>query len=1403
MKKLVISLELKNRKLSDLYEKITGYLPDENYNELKVEKININTNRREIVFYVQHGNKELNLEKLNEEFKGFFKKNFNSFIKVIDLENRNENMEFNIESFYEMLPRILVDNLKVSKVELKEDKFFIGCPNEFIKDFIIKHEKELEENLQKYFSRSISYEIYLEEYKLKEEDIIPPEIAEEIRTVKKEKSKKIILGRKINEIPRPLNRINENDQKVTVSGEIVEIDSRTGRFSVITFVLTDYTSSITCKAVGEDAKILIDNLSEGDEVIIRGFLDNNDKYIKERYINVKDLSKSSLKKRKDMSEEKRVELHLHTKMSMVDATTDIKKLFKTLKDWGHDSVALTDHGVVQSIPEFYFTAKKFDIKPIFGMEGYLVNDSEPIYKYFTDEKMRMDEAVYTVFDLETTGFESIDNEIIEVGAVKMQGERIMETFSAFVKPKQEIPQKVTEITGINYEMVKDAESDEKVLRDFLEFSKNTILVAHNANFDYSFIKNVIRSKINGEWDMPIIDTLILSRSLVNLKSHSLDKLINYFKLGDFEHHRASEDARVTAQMFLKLQEIAKKKGIEKIWDFDSLRNKEVYKKAPRYHITMLATNETGLKNLYKLVSISHTEDFYFTPRVFKSILDKYRKGLLIGSACVSGLLSQTYLSSVSERELEETAKYFDYIEIMPLDIYGGVKKETMKDMYREFYRIGKKFNIPVVMTGDVHYIEPHEELFRSVIQAAEKGREETFDKQPPLYLRTTEEMLEKAYEIFEDEKIAKEIVIDNTRKIASRIKELIPVKGVLNPPKIDGAEEKVRNITYETARKIYGEPLPEIVLERIKVELHAIIDNGYAVLYLIAADMVKKSNEDGYIVGSRGSVGSSLVANLMGITEVNPLLPHYICSNCKYSEFVEEPYYESGYDLPRKECPHCGMDLQKNGQRIPFETFLGFGGGKVPDIDLNFSGEYQERSHRFLEEMFGRDHVFRAGTIGTLAEKTAYGFINAYTELKGTYFTNAEKRTIVKNLVGVKRTTGQHPGGLVIVPKDREIYEFSPYQFPANDKNSRTYTTHFAYEYIHDDLIKMDALGHDDPTFIKMLGDLTGVDPTKIPMDDSDTLSIFNSLDKLNLQTKNINTTVGTLGVPEFGTYFVRSMLEDTRPKSFGELVRISGLSHGTNVWVSNSKDLIASKRATLSQVIACRDDIMNYLISKKIDPEKSFKIMEKVRKGKGLNDEEIKLMQKYNVPEWFVDSCQKIKYLFPKAHAAAYVSMGYRVAYFKVHYPIAYYASYFSIRGSEFDIKLAINGVSAINNELSRLRALPDKNVKDFSRESCLEVTREMLLRGYNFLPVDLYKSEANNFVIEDEKYLRVPFNRLPNLGTKAAFSIIDERSKRPFSSVEDLLKRTLVNKTALEVLREFDSLKGMPELDQLNLFG
>ncbi|OAA30955.1 DNA polymerase III PolC [Kosmotoga arenicorallina S304] len=1424
-----MKFRLKHEELnaSKLIERLMGFYPDEAFSSLNLSSVVVNPNKRELTVIFD--------SKVSEDIKNFLLNRFAkiasnqlksriSFIFLDEKENPIKDTERKSEidkvqeshsplNKAELFKYVngLSSYLEKATIEYDGSKVMIIVNSTFARQRIISKKRELAEALRKTLGKPVPFEIILNVKDAPEnsdKEAHQPEKNEDKKNTnktqkaEKRKTATVLMGRKIKTAPQKICDILGNENSVVIAGKVFGIDIWKGKITVLTFKVTDFTDSLSCKIIGKKAEEVAGTLTDGEGVIVRGKLEYDSRK-REEVMTVHDLNSFEFPKRLDKAEEKRVELHLHTKMSALDSVLEIKALFKTLKEWGHTAVALTDHGVVQSIPEFYFNAKKEGIKPIFGMEGYMINDLEAIVNNLGNYDGELSEQTYVVFDLETTGLNPASDEIIEFGAVKLKGKETIDTFSSLVKPKKEITSETFEITGINNEMLSEAPALKEVLTSFLKFSEGCILVAHNATFDYRFVRSAIKELFDEDWEAPYIDTLALSKSLLKSRSYSLDNVVKHLKLGNFNHHRASEDARVTAEVFKKFMEMVNKRGIKKLSELEGLRKNINISSLKPQHVSILARNKKGLRNLYTLVTESHTHYFHGKPRIPKSLLNKHREGLLIGSACVSGELSRAYLNGANNQELEEIAKFFDYIEIMPLDVIEEndrqFSKDTLKTMYKEFYKIGRRLNIPVVMTGDVHFLEPEHNIFRAAIQAAQD--QNNFDKQPALYLRTTEEMLRAAMEIFEDEKIAREVVITNTNRIANKIEQVIPVEGKLHPPIIDGADEQVREITMKKAKEIYGEPLPEIVEARLEKELHAIIDHGYAVLYLIAQKMVKKSNDDGYVVGSRGSVGSSLVATMMGITEVNPLPPHYVCPDCKDSEFILDGSVESGYDLKDKTCQKCGAKMNKSGQNIPFETFLGFEGDKVPDIDLNFSGEYQERAHAYLEKLFGRDHVYRAGTISTVAERTAYGFVRAYMEKTGKRLRGAEMDRLAAGITGVKRTTGQHPGGLMIVPKDRDVHEFTPVQYPANDTRSRTRTTHFAYEVIHDDLVKIDALGHDDPTFIKYLKDITGIDPTTIPMDDKKTLSIFSSTKALGIKPEDLGTDVGTLGIPEFGTQFVRGMLQETHPRSFGELVRISGLSHGTDVWLNNARDWIASRKATLGEVIACRDDIMNYLIQKGIEPLKAFKIMEKVRKGKGIEVEEEQLMREKAVPEWFIESCKRIKYLFPKAHAVAYVSMAFRVAYYKVHYPLAFYSTYFTVKDGEFDVDLALGDIHSIKKEIASLKGNPDKNVKERSKETLLEVILEMKLRGFSFLPVDLEKSDATRFIIE-EKALRIPFNRIKNLGEKAAISIIKERKKKPFSSVEDLIRRTALNKTTVEILRKYGALKGLPEKEQITLF-
>ncbi|WP_036221838.1 PolC-type DNA polymerase III [Mesoaciditoga lauensis] len=1289
------------------------------------------------------------------------------------------------------------------KIEGKVVKIFVS--NDFVKERIsVNGSKHAIDELVSEFFPSMKVEIFcskkgsLSEPKPAEMMSPPPiengETAQRSKTGRKKTHKNVKVS---------LIKSLQNSGKAWIAGETFGLDFRNGKTAVLSFSLKDPSSAISCRAFGKMATDFSKAMPK--YALVSGKI-SEDKFSHEKIMLVDSIEEWKPEFRKDEFPKKRVELHLHTTMSSMDGLVNVDELFETLKQWGHKAIAVTDHGVIQSFPAFEKASKKTGIKALYGMEAYVVDDTGEILRNGNVEGEVKNHS-FVVVDFETTGLNAIDDEIIEIGAVKIENLKVVDKFHSLIKPTKEISDKSLEITGISLEDVENAPSIEEVLPKLLDFIRDSIFVAHNADFDYRFLRESAK-RLGIEVNTPYIDTLQFSKSLLKLSGYGLEKVVKALNLGTFNHHRALDDTMVTAEVFLKLTDMAASKGIHTLEKLNELSKNVDIKSLYPYHMTILVKDKNGLKNLYKLVSKSHLEYFKGKPRIPKSLLQKRRKGLLIGSACTAGELAENYFGGASNDELISIASFYDFLEIMPLDVLSDdnsreITKELLKKFYLKVYSLGKALSIPVVMTGDVHFLNPEDAKVRAILQAAQDYK--NFNSQGGLYLRTTQEMLDEARKIFSDsefaddlDKVCEEVVIENTNKIADEIEELKIVDSELHPPKIDNAEETIKNQAYQEAKRRYGDPLPKAVEERLERELHSIIGNGYAVLYLIAKELVEKSKSDGYVVGSRGSVGSSLVATMLGITEVNPLPPHYYCPECHYFEFDNS--VESGYDLPEKACPKCGAPLKIDGQNIPFETFMGFHGDKVPDIDLNFSGDYQSKAHKFIETLFGKRHVFRAGTISTIAERTAYGFVKGYIEKTGENLNKAEIEYLASKLTGVKRTTGQHPGGLMIVPKDMDIHSFTPIQRPANDTKSDVTTTHFDYHSIHDTLVKLDILGHDDPTTMRMLKDLTGIDPMNIPMNDKKTLGIFSSTKPLGVTKKQIGTEVGTYGIPEFGTRFVRQMLVETKPKTFGDLVRISGLSHGTDVWANNAQNIIKSGKATLEEVIACRDDIMNYLITKGVDPSMSFKIMEKVRKGKKLEEEDLNIMKEKGVPAWYVNSCKKIKYLFPKAHAVAYVSMAFRIAYFKVHHPLAFYATYLTIKGGEFDIKVVKGGLEWVNLELQRLAREGAANVKEKAKQSVLEICREMMIRGFGFKNVDIFKSSATKFTIED-KDLRVPLNKVPGLGEKVAASIEAERKKKMFRSVEDLRKRTLINKTHLKILRELGALKDLPENDQITL--
>ena len=1380
-------------KLSDFFEEKIGYIPFDLDGEIKCHE-----NFADIYLSSNCS------EKMEIYVKKFFQRVLKKSVNIVFVGNQG--IDFLINNWNNLIKgNALEDFLMLVLPEKRNDQIIFKTASNYVQKRLNDSKIIFENFLKRYLGFNFSYRVELD--KTLSSDIQNDEVYYSAvssnnfsNSNASEKGSDVILGKIVKKIPIPMNRIAYTEGAfIVVEGEVFHSEYN-DRAKICSLFLTDDTDSIIVKHFDQAGEKIFNSVSVGDFILVEGSL-FFDTYINDFVLKPFNLIKGKKKESKmDSYEEKRVELHSHSKLSQMDALIDVKTLVSTAASWGHKAIAITDHASIQNVPEFYDVSKSKGIKPIFGFEAYVVDDFINIIEIFGDDKGLKD-CTFVVLDFETTGLQPNVDEIIEIGAVKLRDGEILEKFHQLIKPKIKLPEITTRITGITEDMLEGMPSIEDCLGDFLSFAEGCVLVAHNADFDYRFLRAWVKKVTGEDFENTYIDTLSLSKSLLNLSSYSLDKVVKHLKLGDFDHHRADEDAQVTALVFNRLIEMAKNRNVSSLYELNNLKKFIDFKSIRPTHMTILVKNRIGLKNAYKLVSNSHVKYFYRLPRVLKSELIALRDGLIIGSGCENGELAQSFVRGATKSELIDIAKFYDFIEIMPIDtleFYEDVDDERAIDMYKLLYEISVELGIIPVMTGNVHYLNNNESKFRDALKIADKKKVIKSNR----YFRTTEDMMQDCMYIFNDKDICYDLVIKNTNLIADSIEDIKPLKKTLNPPKIDNSDVQVREITMQKAYEVYGDPLPDIVVKRLDKELNSIINHGYAVLYLMAEKIVKKSNEDGYLVGSRGSVGSSLVATLMGITEVNPLPPHYVCPECKVSIFIEDGSCFSGYDLPDKKCEKCSVDMIKNGQDIPFETFMGFEGDKVPDIDLNFAGEYQNTAHKYVEEMFGEDHVFRAGTISTVAERTAMEYARKYFEFAKIPMKNSEIIRFSRYITGVKRTAGQHPGGLMIVPKEFEIYDFSPIQFPANDSKSGVKTTHFDYHVIHDDLVKLDALGHDDPTFIKMLKDLTGIDSSDVPMDDKDTMSLFSSSYILKVDTKNeLGSSVGSFGIPEFGTDFVRRMLEDTRPKTFAELVRISGLSHGTLVWNGNAKDLIDKKIATLKDVIACRDDIMNYLIHKGMEQKKAFFIMEKVRKGKGLSEEEEKEMKLVKVPEWFIESCKLIKYLFPKAHAAAYVSMGVRIAWFKVHKPLAFYATYFSIKGDEFNLEVALKGKETIKKRLLELRN-GDMDVKKKSEKTVMEIALEMLLRGFAFKNVDLYKSDSKKFII-DGNSLIVPFLKVPNLGIKAAESIVEERKKSDFHSIEDLLSRTALNKTNIETLKAFNILKGIPEINQMSLFG
>ncbi len=1218
------------------------------------------------------------------------------------------------------------------------------------------------------------------------------------------------IGYDIQEAPTPIKQIQEEEKRIAIQGHVFDVEIRelrSGR-TLALFKVTDYSDSILCKMFLKDKEEAerFSQLQKGMWVKARGGV-QNDTFVRDLVMMARDLEEvpAIVKKDNAPEEEKRIELHAHTTMSQMDAIATAGDLVKRAKQYGQPAIAITDHGVVQSFPEAYSAGKKHGVKILYGLEANLVDDGVPIA--FNEKPVELAEATYVVFDVETTGLSAVYNKIIELAAVKVINGEIVDRFERFSNPHEPISHTITELTGITDDMVVNAPEIDDVLRDFRDFAGDSILVAHNAQFDMGFLNTGYEKAGFEKADNPVIDTLELARFLYpDMKNHRLNTLCKVFNIDLTQHHRAIYDAEATGYLTWKMVKDAIERGVVSHDHLNDNMGKGNVNRIRPSHCTILAKNQTGLKNLYKLVSFSHLNHFYRVPRIPRSLLEKYREGLIVGSGCSQGDVFEAMMQKSAE-EAEKVAKFYDYLEVQPPSILPHLLERelvsdemALREIIKNIVLLGEKMGKPVVATGNVHYLDENDYLYRKILIAAQSGNPLNRQTQPPVHFRTTDEMHEEF--AFLGEERCKQVVVTNTHVIADQIEDVKPVQDDLFTPKIEGADDEVRDMSYNEARRRYGDTLPEVVEKRLEKELNSIIGHGFAVIYLISAKLVVKSLNDGYLVGSRGSVGSSFVATMMSITEVNPLPPHYVCPSCQHSEWFMDGSVACGFDLPDKKCSECGETYVRDGHDIPFETFLGFKGDKVPDIDLNFSGEYQPIAHNYTKELFGEDYVYRAGTIGTVADKTAYGYVKGYEGDYNLHLRGAEIDRLAQGFTGVKRTTGQHPGGIIVVPDYMDIYDFSPIQFPADDKSSEWRTTHFDFHSIHDNLLKLDILGHDDPTAIRMLQDLSGMDPKTIPSSDPDVMKIFSSTESLGVTEEQIRCKTGTLGIPEFGTRFVRQMLEDTKPTSFAELVQISGLSHGTDVWLGNAQELINNGTCVLREVIGCRDDIMVYLMHKGLDPSMAFKIMESVRKGKGLNDEWVGIMKEHGVPKWYIESCLKIKYMFPKAHATAYVLMAIRIAYFKVHHPILFYATYFSVRADDLDIDVMRRGATGILAKIEEIEAKGlEASPKEKNLLTVLEIALEMCQRGFSFQSIDLYRSKATEFVV-DGMSLIPPFNALAGVGTNAAINIVKSREEGEFLSKEDLQKKAKLSRTVVEYLDQHGCLNGLPDANQLSLF-
>jgi DNA polymerase-3 subunit alpha (Gram-positive type) len=1340
--------------------------------------------------------KNINIEKIKENLFYIINKSSNILSKAKD----NIKIEFKDDCFFVIADnKLLIDELNENNIERKLKKLICDYNLDYnIKAIYNEAEEEAAITAQRIFDQALKKN--LEIIKNNSSEKKPANKSQE-GSYKKRSRKKIDFD----SIPVSLiSELTNDSGVVNIKGKIVNVDKRelkNGSF-LISLIITDSTDSIMCKYFcpnGFDDE----GIENGNYIQIAGNVEYDD-YEKELIVKILDLQLTTEEiKRMDNAKEKRVELHLHTGMSSMDGINSFKEYAKKARQWGHKAIAITDHGVVQGYPEAMDCADD-NFKVIYGMEGYLVNDTVSIVQNCQNVNL---DSVFVVFDIETTGLNPKNDNIIEIGAVKISNRKVIDSFSTFVHIDKKLPGKIIELTSITDDMLQGQPEIDEALPAFLDFAKECVLVAHNAKFDLGFIKENTKVLSIENYNPPVLDTLELSKALIkDVKNHRLNTLTKKLGINLINHHRAVDDANATGQLLIILLNKLSEREIYDVSKLNDILMEDIdIVKQPSYHINILVTNYIGLKNLYSLVSDSHINNFYKKPRLLKSNLNQLREGLLLGTACESGELFSAFLEGKSDEKIEEIADYYDFYEIQPLDnnmfLVNNERLrsvEELKIINKKIVELGERKGKTVVATGDVHFLEPEDEIFRRILMSGQ-GYEDA-EEQAPLYFKTTDEMLDDFSYLGEEK--AYEVVVTNTNLIADLIEPILPIPNGTFPPIMEGSDNELKNICFSKAKSIYGEKLPEIVESRLNRELNSIIGNGYSVMYMIAQKLVKKSNEDGYLVGSRGSVGSSFAATMAGITEVNPLVPHYVCNKCKYSEFIEDGSYGSGFDLPDKHCPNCGTLLVKDGHDIPFEVFLGFEGDKEPDIDLNFAGEEQGICMKYTEELFGEGKVFRAGTISTIADKTAYGFVKNYFEERGITKRKAEIERLIQGCLGIKRTSGQHPGGVMIVPKDKDIHDFTPVQYPANNEKSGTITTHFDYHSISGRILKLDLLGHDTPSIIRMLEDLTGLESKDIPMDDPSTMAIFNSPEILGISLDEINCSTGTLAIPEFGTSFVRQMIKDTKPKSFSDLVRISGLSHGTDVWINNAQDIIKKGYAKIGGVISTRDDIMTYLIQMGVEKKTAFDIMERVRKGKGLRKEDEEAMKAQNVPQWYIDSCNTIKYMFPKAHAVAYVTMSVKIAYYKVHYPEAFYATYFTTKVDDFDADIVMKGQNHILNTIKSFEEKGnDKTAKEKNLITVLEVAYEMYKRGFKFTKVDLYKSDDRKFLLTEDGILP-PLMGLQGLGANAAANIKAEREISEFISIEDIINRAKVSKTVIEVLEKHGCLKNMDETNQISIF-